>query len=69
MTEERFSIGDRVQLRSTGEVGIVVWTWDDEAVGVDNYVAFFGSEYPEGAPEEKPYVLRYASSSLTRARG
>jgi hypothetical protein len=67
MNEERFSVGDRVLLKSTGEVGIVVWTWDDEVLGADTYVAFFGNEFPVGAPEKKPYVLRYASSSLMRA--
>ena len=69
MSEERFVVGDRVRLVSTGEVGIVVWTWDDETLGADTYVAFFGKAFPVGAPQSKPYVLRYASSSLVRADG
>jgi hypothetical protein len=28
-------------------------------------VAFFGSQIPSGRPEENPYILRYASVSLT----
>lgn len=31
----------------------------------DCYVAFFGDEFPNGKPSEKPYVLRYAVTSLT----
>jgi hypothetical protein len=30
----------------------------------DCYVAFFGAEFPDGMPSEKPYVLRYAATSL-----
>lgn len=47
------------------EYGVVVHCWDDEeAHGYDCYVAFFGSALPSGKPNERPYVLRYASSSL-----
>ena len=55
--------GDTVRHTSTGEVGRIVSTWNDDGV-TDCYVAFFGSSYPEGKPTEKPYVLRYYASSL-----
>ena len=56
--------GQRVKHRSTGEVGIVVCAWRDEFGAVDAYVAFFGKSFPEGAPSDKPYLLRYYESSL-----
>jgi hypothetical protein len=56
--------GDKVRLRSTGEVGVIVWGWNDEVMGRDFYVAFFGNQFPDGKPTEKPYVLRYAECSL-----
>ena len=47
------------------EYGVVVQCWDDDEIGgYDCYVAFFGSKLPSGKPEEKPYVLRYAATSL-----
>jgi hypothetical protein len=47
------------------EYGVVVHCWDDDEIGGhDCYVAFFGSALPEGRPEQKPYVLRYAATSL-----
>ena len=62
---ENLSIGMKVRLKSTGEVGIVIWTWHNEFLSAqDCYVAFFGKELPEGEPTEKPYVLRYISTSL-----
>lgn len=66
--------GTRVRLDSlvndddkpTSEYGVVVHCWLDGEIGMfDCYVAFFGSEFPDGAPSEKPYVLRYAVTSLT----
>jgi len=43
----------------------VVYCWaDDEIDAYDCYVAFHGSRSPKSAPEQKPYVLRYAASSL-----
>ena len=48
------------------EYGVVIHCWlDDEIQGWDCYVAFFGGRGPTGKPSEKPYVLRYASLSLT----
>jgi hypothetical protein len=38
---------------------------DEEIYGCDCYVAFFGNEQPTGKPAKKPYLLRYASTSLT----
>jgi hypothetical protein len=47
------------------EYGVIVHCWDDAEIGgYDCYVAFFGSAVPAGKPEEKPYVLRYAATSL-----
>jgi hypothetical protein len=47
------------------EFGVVVHCWMNEEIGgYDCYVAFFGAEFPSGRPKEKPYVLRYAASSL-----
>ena len=57
-------IGQKVKLIATGEVGVVVWCWSNEHGDTDTYVAFFGNEFPEGAPHEAPYVLRYYESSL-----
>jgi hypothetical protein len=49
------------------EFGVVVHCWfDDEIQAFDCYVAFFGSGFPETKPTEKPYVLRYAATSLAR---
>jgi hypothetical protein len=50
---------------ATAEYGVVVHCWDEPAIGFDCYVAFFGDTPPSGAPSQKPYVLKYASSSLT----
>jgi hypothetical protein len=48
------------------EYGIVVHCWLDGEISVhDCYVAFFGDEQPIGKPLEMPYILRYASLSLT----
>lgn len=47
------------------EYGIVVHCWHEvEISGYDCYVAFFGPALASGKLEEKPYVLRYAASSL-----
>jgi hypothetical protein len=66
--------GTRVRLDSlvndddepTPEFGVVVHCWLDDEIGMfDCYVAFFGSEFPDGKPSDKPYVLLYAATSLT----
>jgi hypothetical protein len=50
-----------------GEFGIVVHCWHNEEIdGYDCYVAFLGPEVPSGKPDERPYVLRYAATSLAR---
>lgn len=47
------------------EFGVVVHSWYSREIGgYDCYVAFFGNAFPTGAPEHKPYILRYASASL-----
>lgn len=49
------------------EYGVVVHCWfDDDIQTYDCYVAFFGNSQPKGAPIEKPYILRYASTSLKK---
>lgn len=57
-------LGQKVKHISTNEVGVVIWLWADEHGDIDTYVAFFGTEFPDGPPKEKPYVLRYFASSL-----
>ena len=48
------------------EYGVVVHCWlNNEIDGFDCYVAFFGSKLPKDKPQQLPYILRYASSSLT----
>lgn len=48
------------------EDGVVIHCWLDTELGVnDCYVAFFSDGIPEGKPREKPYVLRFAATSLT----
>ena len=58
-------VGTRVRLTSTGEVGVVIhgW-WDQDIQMLDYYIAFFGTEFPEGKPDQIPYVLRYAGMGL-----
>lgn len=47
------------------EYGVVVHCWiDEEADFYDCHVAFYGAALPDGTPAKKPYVLRYASTSL-----
>jgi hypothetical protein len=44
----------------------VVHCWIDAEMDLyDCYVAFFGNEFPSDAPTDRPYILRYASMSLT----
>lgn len=65
--ENELSIGIKVRLVATGEVGIVVWTWHDEFLdSQDCYVAFFGDHFPSAKPSKIPYILRYLSTSLER---
>jgi hypothetical protein len=53
-------------LEDRPEYGVVVHCWlDDEIRAYDCYVAFFGDVQPAGKPNKKPYILRYASTSLT----
>jgi hypothetical protein len=47
------------------EYGVVVHCWRDESIDMyDCYVAFFGAGFPTGEPSEKPYILRYYTSTL-----
>ena len=67
MAEPRLRPGDRVLLKATGERGVVVCTWDDDGI-TDCYVAFFGHEWPAiDRQPDRPYVLRYFSTSLEPA--
>ena len=61
--------GQKVRLRSTGEVGIVVWLWQNESQDTDVYVAVLGdkfpeTEYPQDHSPTKPYLLKYYATSL-----
>ena len=48
------------------EYGIVVQCWlDPEIQMYDCYIAFLRDAHPQGAPQRKPYILRYASTSVT----
>lgn len=48
------------------EYGVVIHCWfNDEIQAHDCYIAFFGNDEPVGALNERPYILRYASNSLT----
>jgi hypothetical protein len=74
LTGDRFlTPGTKVRLDSlvndndevVSEFGIVVACWDEKKIcGYDCYVAFFGAGLPDGKPAEKPYVLRFAATSL-----
>ena len=74
LTGDRFlNPGTKVRLDSlvddneqvVSEFGIVVACWDDTEIGgYDCYVAFFGSKFPDGKPAEKPYLVRFAATSL-----
>lgn len=49
----------------TSEFGVVVHCWLDSEIGMfDCYIAFFGDDFPDGKPAEKPYILRYAAVGL-----
>jgi len=62
---EKLEIGTKVRHPDSGEVGVVVYTWRDDFLQLqDCYVAFFGTEFPDGKPAEKPYILNYAALSL-----
>jgi hypothetical protein len=54
-------------MEDEAEYGVVVHCWfDDDIQTYDCYVAFFGNAQPVNAPTEKPYILRYASTSLKK---
>lgn len=56
----------RDDVEGPAEFGVVIHCWLSEKIrAYDCYVAFFGDALPVGQPAEKPYVLRYASVSLT----
>lgn len=61
--------GDEVILESTGEIGRVIGSWwDPKQQWYNVYVAFFGDSLPDAKKPlpERPYVLRYLETSLTR---
>ena len=50
------------------EFGVVVHCWANEELGGhhDCLVAFFGNRPPpSGQPDDQPYILRYAATSLS----
>ena len=65
-------VGSKVKRRGSDgdgtvgtEVGIVVHIWRDQKTELnDAYIAFFGSDFPDGRPEKKPYILRYFVDGL-----
>jgi hypothetical protein len=72
--DQYLAAGTRVRLDSffddsdeaTPEYGIVVHCWRDTELDFHNcYIAFFGDGFPDGEPNEMPYMLRYAAVSLT----
>ncbi len=76
MTDSRkdvsLPVGTKVRFDSSNETGanpseygVVIHCWRDEELQIwDCLIAFFGSGFPDGLPEEKPYILRYASMQL-----
>ncbi len=60
----KLQVGQKVKLKSTHEVGVIIWIWENKQGDDDTYVAFFGEKFPEKEPEKKPYVLHYYASSL-----
>ena len=67
-TNKFLAAGTRVTYNGTGkpEYGVIVHCWHNwEIDAYDCYVAFFGDAIPDAMPAEKPYVLRYAATSLT----
>ena len=50
------------------EYGVIVYCWISAVIkAYDCYVAFFGEKMPDGEPDGKPYILRYAVTSLRPA--
>jgi hypothetical protein len=48
------------------EFGVVIHCWHNEQIlGYDCYVAFFGSAIPKEDISEDLYILRFAATSLT----
>lgn len=62
-----FTVGQKVRLKSTGEVGVIVCLWTNDHGDEDSYIAFFGAAFPTGEPAQKPYVLRYFTTGLELA--
>lgn len=68
--EKHIVVGQKVKLSSPekeDEYGIVISTWHNRELECkDCYVAFWGNSVPDFDLGEKikPYVLRYAASSL-----
>lgn len=62
---EPLPTGTNVRLPSTGELGIVSHTWDEDG-DIRCAVVFFGTSAPRNMCRlrEKPYVLNYYQSSL-----
>jgi len=65
----RMKVGTKVRRKNSGEVGVILHTWQCTEPGfeedIDCYVAFYGDSFPDkGKSCKKPYVLRYFCSSL-----
>jgi hypothetical protein len=60
-----FKPGTKVKLKSTGEIGVVIHSWENkELSGLDYHIAFYGYNFPTAEPAVPPYVLRYLETSL-----
>ena len=58
--------GTVVRLSDTGEEGLVVHRWmRQEIQAPDCYVALLTGQRPDWRTDERPQILRYASTSLT----
>jgi len=57
-------VGQKVRLKCTGEVGIIVHTWLDLAGDQDAYITFLGKKFPTSIPTAAPYTLRYFTAGL-----
>ena len=57
--------GTPVRHPDTGEEGLVLHCWmNAEFQGWDCYVALFAGRRPDWRTDERPQILRYASTSL-----
>jgi hypothetical protein len=62
-----FKPGTKVELKSTGEIGVVIHSWKNKELDeLDYHIAFYGDNFPTAEPTDPPYVLRYLETSLAQ---